>query len=72
MRADLEKQMQANIFKRERDRLYMNEKEIATNKGLLQSLGARLSYQRPAIEVIDGSTDINLLQADEEHCANQV
>ena len=40
LRQDLENQMQAKIFKRERERLYMDEKELVTSKGLLRGTGA--------------------------------
>ena len=61
LRADLEKQMQAKVFKRERERLYMDDKTLVTSKGLLQAVGANLPSQRPAEE----TTDLNLLAKDE-------
>jgi len=36
LRADLEHQMQAKVFKREKDRLYMDEKALVTSKGILK------------------------------------
>ena len=50
--------MQAKVFKRERDRLLMDEKQLVTSKALLQSIGARVPMQRPAEE----TTDLRLLQ----------
>ena len=41
LRADLENQMKAKVFKRERERLMMDDKSLVTSKGLLQSIGAR-------------------------------
>ena len=35
LRADLEHQMQAKVFKRERERLYLDDKSLVTSKGLL-------------------------------------
>ena len=35
LRADLENQMKAKVFKRERERLMMDDKELVTSKGLL-------------------------------------
>ena len=63
MRADLQRQMQAKVFKRERERLLIDEKQLTTSRGLLQSIGARLPNARPAEE----SIDMGLLKADEDH-----
>mmetsp|Transcript_18324 Transcript_18324/g.24478 ORF Transcript_18324/g.24478 Transcript_18324/m.24478 type:complete len:197 (+) Transcript_18324:1784-2374(+) len=68
LRADLEKQVQAKVFKRERERLLMDNKALVTSKGLLQSVGARVHDVRPAEE----TTDMGLLRDDEEHVDTQV
>ena len=39
LRADLEKQMQAKIFKRERERLFIDDKSLVTSKGILTKIG---------------------------------
>ena len=39
LRADLEKQMQAKVFRRERDRLFMDDKALVTSKGMLKEVG---------------------------------
>ena len=42
LRADLENQMKAKVFKREKERLYLDEKSLVTSKGLLLGVGASL------------------------------
>ena len=59
------------MFQRERERLHMDEKGTATSKGLLKSIGACLPGTSPAAKVIE-STDMGLLQADEDYCTNKV
>lgn len=66
LRADLERQMQAKVFKREKDRLYMDEKDLVTSKGILKAVGHAVPDQRPDEETID----MNLL-AREEQFTNQ-
>ena len=68
LRAELEQQMAAKVFKRERERLMMDDKQLATSRGLLESIGAKLTQNRPAEE----STDMNLLKADFDHVSNHV
>lgn len=60
--------MQAKIFKRERERLLIDEKSLATSKGLMLGVGARVPLQRPQEE----TTDLRMLQIDEDHVDGQV
>jgi len=60
--------MQAKIFKRERDRLLGDEKQILTSKGLIQNAGVKLPTSRPA----DENTDMKMLKADEDRITEQV
>lgn len=62
LRADLERQMQAKVFKRERERLYIDERQLATSKSLLTGVGAQFPDNRPAEE----TTDMRILQKDED------
>ena len=62
LRGDLERQMQAKVFKRERERLYMDEKDLGTSKGILKAVGHAVPAERPQEEC----TDMKLL-AREEH-----
>ena len=39
LRKDLENQMQAKIFKRERERLYIDDKSLVTSKAILSKIG---------------------------------
>lgn len=66
LRADLERQMQAKVFKRERERLLIDERQLVTSKSLLKSVGARFPDQRPQEE----TTDLSLLQENEEYTTN--
>lgn len=68
MRADLERQMQAKVFKRERERLYMDEKALVTSKGILKAVGASVPNDRPEEE----TTDMNLLAREEHFTDNEV
>ena len=61
LRQDLEKQMQAKIFKRERERLYMDEKSLVTSKGILKAIGHAVPDVRPEEE----TTDLNVLANEE-------
>ena len=58
--------MQAKVFKRERERLYLDDKSLVTSKGLLQGVGANLPNNRPQEE----TTDLNLLEKDEQFTDN--
>ena len=68
LRQDLENQMQAKIFKRERERLYIDERQLATSKSLLQGVGAQFPDQRPAEE----TRDLGILRRDEDFTNKQV
>ena len=68
LREDLERQMQAKVFKRERERLYMDEKSLVTSKGLLKGTGATIPDSRPQEE----TTDLKLLENDERFTDNEV
>ena len=68
LRQDLERQMQAKVFKRERERLYMDEKSLVTSKGLLKGTGAMIPDSRPMEE----TTDMKLLEKDERFTDNEV
>ena len=68
LREDLERQMQAKVFKRERERLYMDEKSLVTSKGLLKGAGAHIPDTRPNEE----TTDMKLLENDERFTDNEV
>ena len=68
LRADLERQMQAKNFKRERERLYMDEKALVTSKGILKAVGALVPDKRPEEETID----MNLLAKEEHFTDNEV
>ena len=60
--------MQAKVVKRERERLYMDEKSLVTSKGLLRGVGANLPVSRPEEE----TTDMRLLESDERFTDNEV
>ena len=68
LKADLEHQMQAKVFKRERERLYPDEKTLVTSKKMLRGVGANLPDVRPEEE----TTDMRLLERDEEFTNQQV
>ena len=68
MKADLEKQMQAKVFKRERERLYMDEKALVTSKGILKEVGHVVPGQRPEEE----TTDLRLLEKEERFTSDEV
>ena len=68
LRQDLEKQMQAKIFKRERERLYMDEKSLVTSKGILKAVGHAVPDVRPEEE----TTDLNMLANEENFTDQQV
>lgn len=55
--------MQAKIFKREKERLYLDDKDLVTSKGLLRSVGAAL----PDVKPKEDSTDMRLLADDERN-----
>ena len=69
LRADLERQCQAKIFKRERERLRLDQKSLVTSKGLLQSVGASVPADGP---VDEDATDLNLLKNEEDYTDLQV
>lgn len=52
--------MQAKIFKREKDRLYLDEKGIATSKALIKQMGVNI----PSIRPDDNQTDLNIIRED--------
>ena len=54
--------MQAKVFKRERERLYPDERALVTSKALLKGVGANLPDVRPEEE----TTDMKILQKDED------
>lgn len=68
LRNELETQMKQKVFKRERERLLLDDKSLVTSKGLLQGVGARLPDYRPGEE----TTDLNLLSQDENFTDAQV
>lgn len=68
LRADLERQMQAKVFKRERERLYMDEKELVTSKGILKAVGHAVPQERPMEE----TTDLSLLRREEKFTDKEV
>lgn len=68
LRQDLERQMQAKVFKRERERLLLDEKELVTSKSLLRGVGAQVPDTRPAEE----TTDMKLLAQEENFTDEQV
>ena len=39
--------MQEKIFRREKERLYMDEKSMATSKGLIVGMGVNIPQVRP-------------------------
>ena len=39
--------MQEKIFRRERERLYMDEKAVATSRGLIKNMGVNIPSIRP-------------------------
>lgn len=60
--------MQEKIFKRENERLYMDPKETATSKGLIQSMGVNLPDKRPdALQ-----HDLNLIKDDDSRIDAEV
>ncbi len=54
--------MQAKVFKREKERLYMDDKSLVTSKGMLKGVGANLPDYRHKEE----TTDLELLRQDEQ------
>ena len=52
--------MQAKIFKREKERLYLDEKGIATSKNLIKKMG----FNIPSVRPDDNETDLNLIKED--------
>ena len=52
--------MQAKIFKREKERLYLDDKGIATSKNLIKKMGVNI----PAVRPDDNQTDLNLIKED--------
>ena len=62
LRFDLETQMQAKVFKKEKERLYIDEKSLVTSKGMLKGVGATFLDQKPAEE----ATDLSLLKKENE------
>ena len=68
LRADLERQMQAKVFKRERERLYMDEKELVTSKGILKAVGHVVPHSRPQEE----TTNLSLLAKEEQFTSQEV
>jgi hypothetical protein len=67
LRADLQKQIQAKVFKRERERLYIDEKSLVTSGGILNKIGG-LSKERHAEE----TTDMGKLNGFEKHIDAEV
>ena len=53
--------MQEKIFKRENERLYMDEKSLATSKGLIKNMGVNIPGIRPDYN----QTDMNLIKDDD-------
>ena len=39
--------MQEKIFRREKERLYMDEKAMATSKGLIKGMGVNIAHALP-------------------------
>ena len=68
LRMDLERQMQAKVFKRERERLYMDEKALVTSKGMLQEIGHTIPDKRPEEETMD----LKLLEKEERFTNEEV
>ena len=68
LRADLERQMQAKVFKREKDRLHMDEKDLVTSKGILKQIGHVVPSRRHDEDI----TDLKLLEKDERFTTDQV
>ena len=62
LRFDLETQMQAKVFKKEKERLYIDEKSLVTSKGMLKGVGATFLDQKVAEE----ATDLSLLKKENE------
>ena len=48
LKKELEIQMQEKIFRRERERLYMDEKAMATSKGLIKGMGVNIAHTLPS------------------------
>ena len=60
--------MQEKIFKRENERLYMDPKQTATSKSLIQNMGVNLPEKRPdALQ-----HDINLIKDDDSRIDAEV
>ena len=66
-RADLEQQMQAKIFKREKDRLFIDEKSLVTNKNILKQIGG-ISPDKHR----EDQTDLKKIEHFERHVDSQV
>jgi len=60
--------MQAKVFKRERERLYMDEKALVTSKGMLQEIGHTIPDKRPEEETMD----LKLLEKEERFTNEEV
>ena len=60
--------MQEKIFKRENERLYMDEKSLATSKGLIKNMGVNIPGIRPDYN----QTDMNLIKDDDSRIDGQV
>ena len=60
--------MQEKIFKRENERVYMDEKELATSKGLIKNMGVNVPARRPDAKQVD----LNLIKDDEDRIDAEV
>ena len=68
LKKDLERQMQEKIFRRENERLYMDEKDLATSKSLIQQMGYKLPSQRHGPD----ATDLNCLRDDDSRIDDEI
>lgn len=60
--------MKAKVFKREKERLYLDDKSLVTSKRLLQHVGAKIPDARPD----EDQTDLQLLGEDERFVDEEV
>ena len=60
--------MKEKVFKRENERLYLDEKQLATSKGLIKNMGYNVPNQRPD----NYQTDLNLIRDDDSRIDGEV
>lgn len=60
--------MQEKIFKRENERLYLDERQLATSKHLVKNMGYNLPMQRPDLN----QHDLRLIKDDDSRVDAEV